>query len=109
VRQGDYCRRTGRCQATSRTRAQATTFSVTLVPPVVAGRARKRGPVAQPVDPKMRQLEVENRRLRRKLARAETIIALQTKVAEILGFQTKVRSRLLRRPSCTISPCRRTE
>jgi len=53
---------------------------------LVAGRARKRGPVPKPVDPKMRQLEVENRRLQRKLARAETIITLQKKVAEILGI-----------------------
>ncbi len=52
---------------------------------LVAGRARKRGPVAKPVDPKLRQLEVENRRLQRKLARAETIITLQKKVAEIWG------------------------
>jgi transposase-like protein len=56
---------------------------------LVAGRARKRGPVAKPVDPKMRQLEVENRRLQRKLARAETIITLQKKVAEILGIPLK--------------------
>ena len=56
---------------------------------LVAGRARKRGPVAKPVDPKLRQLEVENRRLQRKLARAETIITLQKKVAEILGIPLK--------------------
>ena len=34
----------------------------------------------------MKQLEAENRRLQRKLQRAETIIALQTQVAEILGI-----------------------
>ena len=34
----------------------------------------------------MKQLETENRRLQRKLQRAETIIALQKKVAEILGI-----------------------
>jgi transposase len=56
---------------------------------LVAGRARTRGPVAKPVDPKMRELEVENRRLQRKLARAETIITLQKKVAEILGIPLK--------------------
>ena len=56
---------------------------------LVAGRARKRGPVPKPVDPKLRQLEVENRRLQRKLARAETIIVLQKKVAEILGIPLK--------------------
>jgi transposase-like protein len=56
---------------------------------LVAGRARKRGPVPKPVDPRLRQLEVENRRLQRKLARAETIITLQKKVAEILGIPLK--------------------
>jgi transposase-like protein len=56
---------------------------------LVVGRARKRGPVPKPVDPRMKQLEVENRRLQRKLARAETIITLQKKVAEILGIPLK--------------------
>ena len=37
----------------------------------------------------MKQLEIENRRLQRKLLRAETIITLQKKVAEILGIPLK--------------------
>ena len=40
-------------------------------------RGRRRGPTPRPVDPRMKQLEVENRRLQRKLQRAETIITLQ--------------------------------
>ena len=40
----------------------------------------------RPVDPRVTQLEAENRRLQRKLQRAETIITLQKKVAEILGI-----------------------
>jgi transposase-like protein len=56
---------------------------------LAAGRARKRGPTPKPVDPRVKQLEVENRRLQRKLARAETIITLQKKVAEILGIPLK--------------------
>src|SRR5688572_14967605 len=56
---------------------------------LVAGRARKRGPTPKPVDPRVKQLEDENRRLERKLARAETIITLQKKVAEILGIPLK--------------------
>jgi transposase len=56
---------------------------------LLAGRARKRGPTPKPVDPRVRHLEVENRRLQRKLARAETIITLQKKVAEILGIPLK--------------------
>jgi len=52
-------------------------------------RATKRGPQARPVDPRVKQLETENRRLQRKLQRAETIITLQKKVAEILGIPLK--------------------
>jgi transposase-like protein len=52
-------------------------------------RSRRRGPKSQAVDPRVKQLEVENRRLQRKLQRAETIITLQKKVAEILGIPLK--------------------
>lgn len=51
--------------------------------------ARRRGPAPKPVDPRVKQLEAENRRLQRKLQRAETIITLQKKVAEILGIPLK--------------------
>ena len=44
-------------------------------------RGRRRGPTPRPIDPRVKQLEAENRRLQRKLQRAETIIALQKKVA----------------------------
>ncbi len=56
---------------------------------LLTGHARKRGPTPKVIDPRVRQLEVENRRLQRKLARAETIITLQKKVAEILGIPLK--------------------
>jgi transposase-like protein len=39
-------------------------------------RGRRRGPKPRPVDPRVKQLEAENRRLQRKLHRAETIITL---------------------------------
>ena len=52
-------------------------------------RGRRRGPKSHPVDPRVKQLEAENRRLHRKLQRAETIITLQKKVAEILGIPLK--------------------
>ena len=52
-------------------------------------RGRRRGPQVRPVDPRVKQLEIENRRLQRKLQRAETIITLQKKVAEILGIPLK--------------------
>ena len=47
---------------------------------------KKRGRKARPVDPKVKQLEQENRRLTRRLQRAETIIAYQKKVHELLGI-----------------------
>ena len=49
-------------------------------------RGRRRGPKPRPGDPRVKQLEAENHRLQRKLQRAETIITLQKKVAEILGI-----------------------
>ena len=49
-------------------------------------RGRKRGPVSQAIDPRVKELETENARLQRKLQRADTIITLQKKVAEILGI-----------------------
>ena len=49
-------------------------------------RGRRRGPAPRLVDPRVQRLEAENRRLQRKLQRAETIITLQKKVAEILGI-----------------------
>ena len=52
-------------------------------------RGRRRGPTPRPSDPRGMQLEAENRRLERKLQRAETIIALQKKVAEILEIPLK--------------------
>ena len=52
-------------------------------------RGRRRGPKPRPVDPRVKQLEAENRRLQRKLQRAETIITLQKQVAEILGIPLK--------------------
>ena len=52
-------------------------------------RGRRRGPTPRPIDPRVKQLEAENRRLQRKLQRAETIIVLQKKVAEILEIPLK--------------------
>lgn len=49
---------------------------------------RARGPKAKPVDPrdkKLAELERENRRLQARLDRAEGLIELQKKVAQLLG------------------------
>src|SRR6266705_1491138 len=50
---------------------------------------RARGPKAKPVDPrdqKLAELERENRRLQARLERAEGLIAVQKKVAQLLGI-----------------------
>ena len=58
---------------------------------LVSLRARKRGPTPRRIDPRIKQLEVENARLQRKLRQADTIITVQKKVAEILGIPLKDR------------------
>ena len=51
--------------------------------------ATKRGPKAKTIDPRVRQLEQENVRLKRKLANAEALLAFQKKVSELLGIPLK--------------------
>jgi transposase-like protein len=48
--------------------------------------ATKRGPKVRAVDPRMKQLERENAKLRRRLQRAEAMIAIQKKASELLGI-----------------------
>jgi len=50
---------------------------------------KKRGRKAKPVNPlirKVRELEVENRKLKKQLDKAETIISFQKKLSEMLGI-----------------------
>ena len=49
-------------------------------------RSKKRGPKAKAVDSRVKRLERENARLKRKLEQAETIIDIQKKVAVMLGI-----------------------
>src|SRR3972149_4437289 len=48
--------------------------------------SRKRGPKARVVDPRVKELEQENARRRKRLEQAELIIGVQKKVSEILGI-----------------------
>ena len=50
---------------------------------------KKRGRKAGPLDPRVKKLEQENRRLERRLQKAEAIIAFQKKVHELLGIPLK--------------------
>jgi transposase len=49
-------------------------------------KARKRGPKPKAVDPRVKQLERENDRLKQRLEQAETIIAFQKKLSKLLGI-----------------------
>jgi len=46
--------------------------------------ARKRGPKANPVNPRVKELERENAKLRRQLQRAECLLEIQKKAQQIL-------------------------
>ena len=92
VRQADACKKPGEVGALLRREGLYASHLTTWrrqreQGELVAGRARQRGP--KPLDPRVKQLEGENRRLQRQLHRAETIITLQKKVAEILGIPLK--------------------
>ena len=52
-------------------------------------KGRKRGPKAKAQDPRMKELEREKARLERRLKRAETIIEIQKKAAELMGISLK--------------------
>jgi transposase-like protein len=49
-------------------------------------KARKRGPKGKAVDPRVKKLERENARLKRRLARAELMLEIQKKASEMLGI-----------------------
>ena len=49
-------------------------------------KARKRGPKTKVVDPRVKQLERENARLKRRLERVELMLTIQKKASEMLGI-----------------------
>ena len=52
-------------------------------------KSRKRGPKAKVQDPRLKQLERENARLRRRMKRVELLLEIQKKAGEILGIPLK--------------------
>ncbi len=52
-------------------------------------KAQKRGPKSKADDPRVKQLERENARLKRRLEEAETIIDFQKKLSKLLGISLK--------------------
>jgi transposase len=49
-------------------------------------KSRKRGPKGKVVDPRVKQLERENARLKRRLERVELMLTIQKKASEMLGI-----------------------
>jgi len=87
LRRADACTRPGELGALLRKEGLYSSHLVTWRRQREHGLTpKKRGRKARPVDPKLKQLEQENRRLTRRLQRAETIIAYRKKVAELLGI-----------------------
>jgi transposase-like protein len=52
-------------------------------------KSRKRGPKAKVEDPRVKMLERENARLRRRMKRVELLLDIQKKAGEILGIPLK--------------------
>jgi transposase-like protein len=94
LRRVDACTRPGELGALLRTEGLYSSHLVTWRRQRAHGLApKKRGRKPTSTDPRVRTLEREkavlataNRRLERRLQRAETIIAYQKKVAELLGI-----------------------
>ena len=52
-------------------------------------KARKRGPKPTAADPRVKRLERENARLKKRLEEAETVIDFQKKLSKLLGISLK--------------------
>ena len=94
VKQADACKKPGEVGALLRREGLYSSLLVNWrrqreEGALVSLRARKRGPTPRRIDPRVKQLEAENARLQRKLQKADTIITVQKKVAEILGIPLK--------------------
>jgi transposase-like protein len=90
LRKADACTRPGQVGELLRKEGLYSSHLVNWRRQRDAGLApKKRGRKAEVVNPKLRKLEQENRRLERKLKKAEAIIAFQKKVHELLGIPLK--------------------
>jgi transposase len=96
LRKADACTHPGELGALLRKEGLYSSHLVTWRKQRVAGLTPKRRGRPVTADPRVKQLEREkagletaNRRLERRLQRAETIIAFQKKVAELLGIPLK--------------------
>ena len=90
LRRADACTRHGELGALLRTEGLYSSHLITWRQQRAAGLTpKRRGRKATTVDPRVKKLEQENRRLTSRLRQAETIIAFQKKVSELLGIPLK--------------------
>ncbi len=90
LRQADACTRHGELGALLRKEGLYSSHVVTWRRQREHGlTAKRRGRKPTTVDPRMKKLEQENRRLTSRLQQAEAVIAFQKKVAELLGIPLK--------------------
>lgn len=90
LRQADACTRPGQLGALLRKEGLYSSHVVTWRRQREAGLTPKtRGRKAVPVDPQVKKLEQENRRLTSRLQKAEALLAFQKKVSELLQIPLK--------------------
>src|SRR5881396_2638214 len=90
LRKADACTRHGELGALLRREGLYSSHIVTWRRQRAHGLTPKtRGPKKTALDPRVKKLEQENRRLTSRLQRAEAVIAFQKKVAELLGIPLK--------------------
>ncbi len=90
LRNADACTRPGEVGALLRREGLYSSQLVTWRRQRAAGLSPKtRGRKATPVDPRVKTLARENRRLTRRLQQAEALLAFQKKVSELLGIPLK--------------------
>jgi transposase len=90
LRKADACTRSGELGALLRKEGLYSSHLVTWRRQRTDGlRPKKRGRKAKPVDPKMKRLEQDNRRLTSRLQKAEALLAFQKQVSELLQIPLK--------------------
>ena len=90
LRKADACQRPGELGALLRREGLYSSHLVTWRRQRAHGLTpKRRGRKKVVVDPRVKKLEQENRRLTSRLEKAEAIIAFQKKVAELLGIHLK--------------------
>ena len=90
LRKADACTRAGELGALLRKEGLYSSHVVTWRRQRAHGLTpKKRGRKATAIDPRVKKLEQENRRLTSRLQQAEAVIAFQKKVSELLGIPLK--------------------